>query len=823
MSPLLKNVLTASCVVLCTALSAQNIGESPRIFFNLLPVHADTDQDLQVGARDPDGSISEIRLRLHERPAGASSYSVVWTEFGNTEQLTVSGSPLAGLSSGSEYAISVRVVDNDGNQSRIWEEIAFKEADVPVLATDLSQFIAPIPEGDTRSLTFTHEDSDADADLTEVFLNGRSIRFEGSNSSAGSVTLQNPLVGLQPGRHLLAIRYRDLGHGNQYCAIRFEIADNPAVESAVFPLTVKTETVRLDEGFTPSRIHEEAFLWASNTVPESGKWPLIIMLHGGGGFNNGIAGLNVDSAPLGHHNSSGHSVMRLVPGTSGSWQISDLNAMLDHLIETYPIDPEQIHLMGHSMGAQRSIDWCVQDADRFATLATHSPYFLTATDKNTSVEEGAVLESVYLTAAQNPDFYSLPYRAYHAGDDGWQAGSQLMVEELNKLGPAVAEHIVLEGLDHNGGKNSFMYSRDLSDFQLSYTTSGKIPQLVSNLPDEVSYESDEPLEVTIEAAGQVIVSHAIYLDEVLKYSGTDAAVSLSNFYAGLEAKTRHAVRIEVAFASGAELNETRSFLVGPAQRIVEQWTFSGPAPETGVNGLTIDSWTAVAPNSVVTEGVLRYETYADSITVTFASPIDTTAIDQLKLTVAVDDLQFNAGEMIKFIFVASGADPEIEFTAWNATSHTFAPDMEYNGSSDDLDATVTNLNGAPLGGPLVMTAIWDFDRNMMSFETTGAVETYVEESPVANMAEVIGTITGFRLDGTDTDNAVAFMELDAVTIEVGGDGPGETFGQWQAHYVWEALSDQAAAADPNGNGISNLLEYAMGNDPVVDSPGNSPS
>jgi hypothetical protein len=37
--------------------------------------------------------------------------------------------------------------------------------------------------------------------------------------------------------------------------------------------------------------------------------------------------------------------------------------------------------------------------------------------------------------------------------------------------------------------------------------------------------------------GQVMISHAIHSDDVLKYSGAEEAVSLSHFYAGLEAET----------------------------------------------------------------------------------------------------------------------------------------------------------------------------------------------------------------------------------------------------------------------------------------------
>ena len=67
--------------------SAQQIGEVPSIHFNLLPFHAGTDQDLYVGAQDPDGTISEILIRLSEKAEGDSTYSEVWEHTGSVYHL----------------------------------------------------------------------------------------------------------------------------------------------------------------------------------------------------------------------------------------------------------------------------------------------------------------------------------------------------------------------------------------------------------------------------------------------------------------------------------------------------------------------------------------------------------------------------------------------------------------------------------------------------------------------------------------------------------------------------------------------------------------
>jgi hypothetical protein len=295
------------------------------------------------------------------------------------------------------------------------------------------------------------------------------------------------------------------------------------------------------------------------------------------------------------------------------------------------------------------------------------------------------------------------------------------------------------------------YNRDNDDLDVTVVQLNRAP-LGGSLLMTVVWDFDSNT-MSFETSGAVVTSGK-------KIAGYNMAASIG---------TITGFRID-----GTHANNSVAFLdldsvmieVDAGPEIIEQWVFDVASPEVGVNEGSIDVWEANAPNSVPSTGVLRYETYADSSTVTFANPIDTSKITNLKMTVEVTDLQFNAGEMIRFIFAASGEDPEVEFTAWNATTHTFAPDIEYNNSNDDLDVTVAQLIGEPLGGPLLMTIVWDFVDNTMSFATSGMVETYGEKTAVDDMAAIIGTITGFRIDGTNSNNATAFVNLDTVTVEV---------------------------------------------------------
>ena len=51
---------------------------------------------------------------------------------------------------------------------------------------------------------------------------------------------------------------------------------------------------------------------------------------------------------------------------------------------------------------------------------------------------------------------------------------------------------------------------------------------------------------------------------------------------------------------------------GVLAAVVEQWTFDGSNPQTGINGTIISTWTTNAPNSVPSAGVLRYADTTDS-------------------------------------------------------------------------------------------------------------------------------------------------------------------------------------------------------------------
>jgi hypothetical protein len=246
---------------------------------------------------------------------------------------------------------------------------------------------------------------------------------------------------------------------------------------------------------------------------------------------------------------------------------------------------------------------------------------------------------------------------------------------------------------------------------------------------------------------------------------------------------------------------------------VEQWTFDGANPESGINGTIISTWTTSAPNSVPSAGVLRYANTTDSNwgDAQLLPDIDTSTAATMTWTIQLADLHVSAGSNFRFSTLTSaGGDvrPELELTSWGAgPDYTFSPDMEYNGSTDDLGGSDIGLTGSQLGGPLTIVATWNFINNTMTLAVGD--NDPVSITPTANMAATIGTITGFRMYPRSIV-AGDYLDLDSVTIEVEEWAP-TPFEAWLASHGLDYTLP--AHADTDGDGVSLLLEYALNLDP----------
>lgn len=207
--------------------------------------------------------------------------------------------------------------------------------------------------------------------------------------------------------------------------------------------------------------------------------------------------------------------------------------------------------------------------------------------------------------------------------------------------------------------------------------------------------------------------------------------------------------------------------------IVEQWTFDGATPETGVNGATHDVWTIAPPNSVPSTGVLRYATPGNGTAANFATAVDTSTISQFIMTIDVADLRLGLDPTDSsvrsdpaFQVFTDAGDLELELTNFN--NNQFSPDLEQGtGSTNDLDiaAFLDWDNFADGAGPLTMVATWDFSDQSMSLDWSGTFtgSSTTGAGGAANLANIT-SITGFRVRGDDLGSGT-FMNLDTVTFE----------------------------------------------------------
>lgn len=109
------------------------------------------------------------------------------------------------------------------------------------------------------------------------------------------------------------------------------------------------------------------------------EFPLVIYLHGAGGVGDDINKIKSQTDPLwGGIQEFGQMPCYLVApqclkktadGPSGSWQVSDLNAFLNHLKATLPIDGRRVYLTGNSMGGYGTWLWGGNNPEHFAAVA----------------------------------------------------------------------------------------------------------------------------------------------------------------------------------------------------------------------------------------------------------------------------------------------------------------------------------------------------------------------------------------------------------------------------------------------------------------------
>lgn len=187
----------------------------------------------------------------------------------------------------------------------------------------------------------------------------------------------------------------------------------------------------------------------------TGKLPLLISLHGGGGKEMSLEQQLARSAKvkgLGLAEVAKKDLILLEPNTAEDWNVNSLNAMLDYILKNYEeIDANRVYVMGHSMGGRGTWTWINESSDRFAAAA---PCGFSA-DETGDAEH----------------LVNLPIWGMAGGDDGDRAtGIKKMVERLKHAGNKNVRHTEFKGADHAGGNAAVFSSVELVDWMLGFSS-----------------------------------------------------------------------------------------------------------------------------------------------------------------------------------------------------------------------------------------------------------------------------------------------------------------------------------------------------------------
>ena len=211
----------------------------------------------------------------------------------------------------------------------------------------------------------------------------------------------------------------------------------------------------------PDKLHKRlgnlkksAFI-AFSTKRPSGKLPLLITLHGGGGKEMSLQKQLARSSQvkgLALAELAGKDLILLDPNSSDNWDPDTLDRMLDYVLRTYKeIDKNRIYVMGHSMGGRGTWSWILKSADRFAAAAPCG-------FPNGSSKEGI------------ENLTKLPIWGMVGGDDGDNvAGIQQMTDNLRAAGNVNVRHTAFPGAKHSQGNAAVFSSVELVDWMLSFS------------------------------------------------------------------------------------------------------------------------------------------------------------------------------------------------------------------------------------------------------------------------------------------------------------------------------------------------------------------
>jgi predicted peptidase len=158
---------------------------------------------------------------------------------------------------------------------------------------------------------------------------------------------------------------------------------------------------------------------------ESRKWPLMIFLHGAGERGTNIDLVTVHGPPKIVKEKPDFPFVVISPQCppGQTWDIEALDALLDHALKEYAVDPERVYLTGLSMGGYGSWSWVTARPERFAAVVP--------------ICGGGDPIRIRLASGQRREHLAkLPVWAFHGGQDRVVAvrESERMIDAFHGLG-----------------------------------------------------------------------------------------------------------------------------------------------------------------------------------------------------------------------------------------------------------------------------------------------------------------------------------------------------------------------------------------------------
>jgi len=202
-----------------------------------------------------------------------------------------------------------------------------------------------------------------------------------------------------------------LEHGRNY------FAENPG---ALLPLVFEAQ---LPGG---ERMKTNYWIILPAGFTETGRrFPLIVGLHGSGWLGHKISFVRKPGKPA----SAGRTIEVTPIDEGGPWKIDFLNAYLDRLIKTLPVDEDRVYVEGHSLGGMATWEWALHNPERIAAISPRAGI-------------GEPLRASRLK--------HVPAWVIHGADDEAvpRGCSDQMVVALQDCGASV-RYSVLKGVEHN--------------------------------------------------------------------------------------------------------------------------------------------------------------------------------------------------------------------------------------------------------------------------------------------------------------------------------------------------------------------------------------